>query len=187
MIPVHPKRCLCAFVLWLVLPVAAGAEDKFVVKEVSATLVESALQVSARVDLTLSEAAEQAVDNGVPLTVLTEFELQESGALWNQTLAKGVSRTRLRYHALSSQYVVEDGDSNRVETYRSVTDALRRMGSLRTLTIDLPDPRGDRSRYRLAVRSRLDINALPPPLRAMAFFSPEWRLASDWTRWQINP
>ena len=187
MMPVALKRCLCACALGLVLPVASGAEAEFVVKDVSALLAERALQVSARVDLTLSEAAEQAVDNGVPLTVLTEFEVQESGVLWSHTLARGVSRTRLRYHALSSQYVVEDGISNRVETYRSVADALRRMGSVRTVTIELPNGEANSSRYRLAVRSRLDINALPPPLRTMAFFSPDWRLASDWTRWQINP
>jgi hypothetical protein len=185
--PLRLKRCIFAVALWLSVSAASGAGPEFVVKDVDTTISGRKLQISARVDLTLSEAAERAVDNGVSLTVLTEFELQTSGALWNETVVKGVNRTRLRYHALSSQYVVEDGNSNRVETYRTVADALRRMGSLRTLTLDLPPDGADQSRYRLAVRSRLDINALPPPLRTMAFFSPDWRLASNWTQWQINP
>ena len=37
----------------------------------------------------------------------------------------------------------------------------------------------------MAVRSSLDINALPAPLRPMALFSANWRLSSDWTQWQI--
>lgn len=185
--PRRLTRCVFAVALWLGLSAASGAGPGFVVKSVDTTISEQKLQVSARVDLALSEAAERAVDNGVSLTVLTEFKLQTSGALWNETVEKGVNRTRLRYHALSSQYVVEDGNSSRVETYRTVAEALRRMGSLRTVTLDLPPDGTDRSRYRLAVRSSLDINALPPPLRTMAFFSPDWRLSSDWTQWQINP
>jgi len=32
------------------------------------------------------------------------------------------------------------------------------------------------------VRSLIDINALPAPLRPTALFSPQWQLSSDWSQ-----
>ena len=61
------------------------------------------------------------------------------------------------------------------------------MGLLReqvfTVSGEVP---GDNREYTLIVRSRLDINRLPAALRPLAFFSPSWRLSSDWTRWQVK-
>ena len=38
--------------------------------------------------------------------------------------------------------------------------------------------------YMLYVRARLDIEALPSPLRPLAYLSSLWRLESEWYRWQ---
>ena len=161
----------------------------FVVENVQANLVQQELHVSTKINLSLSEQAELAVDNGVPLVVLTEFALIKDGILWNKTLLKHKNGQQLRYHSLSDRYVVEDLDVEEIDTYGSVTEALQSMGAFRSVVLPLPESMGmDATQYTLSVRSRLDINKLPAALRPLAFFSPSWRLTTDWTSWQItNP
>lgn len=159
----------------------------FTVQDVEANLAERALRVSTRIELNLSEQAERAVENGVPLVVLTELELVKGGVFWDQTLAKYRNGQQLRYHSLADRYIVENLNDEHIDTYASLDEALRSMGVLRSLEIPVPEGlEVDSPAYRLEVRSRLDINRLPAPLRPLAFFSPSWRLSSDWTTWPIT-
>ena len=164
-----------------------SAYADFVVENVQADLVQQELHVSTKINLSLSEQAELAVENGVPLVVLTEFALIKDGILWDKTLLKHKNGQQLRYHSLSDRYVVEDLDVEEIDTYGSVTEALQSMGAFRSVVLPLPESTGtDTTQYTLSVRSRLDINKLPAALRPLAFFSPSWRLSSDWTSWRIT-
>lgn len=168
--------------LWL-----QPADADFVVRDVQASLVQQQLHVSTKIELNLSEQAELAVENGVPLVVLTEFALVRSGYFWDNTLFKHRNGKRLRYHSLSDRYVVEDLEVNGINTFNSVTEALQSMGVFRSLVFPLPQEIDANSpHYSLIVRSRLDINKLPAALRPLAFFSPSWQLSSDWTSWRIT-
>ena len=159
------------------------ATAEFVIKQVSAQLAADELRVSAEVDLRLSNEAQAALENGVPLVVLTEIEVLKPGAFWDETLVKRELRSRLRYHALSDRYVIErEEQGTGMESFRSVGNALRQLGKIRNVEIPVNTLPADTL---LAVRSSLDINALPAPLRPMALFSANWRLSSDWTQWQI--
>ena len=159
----------------------------FFVRDVEARLDDRNLRVSTRVELNLSEQAELAIENGVPLVLLTEFELQRRGLLWQRTLLKSRVRRQLRYHSLADGYVVEDLEQGGIDIFDSVNDALSSMGFLREQVFAIPaDVSVDDRGYTLHVRSRLDINRLPAALRPLAFFSPSWRLSSDWTRWQVK-
>lgn len=180
-------RYLLFVLLWCVY--VENVYSDFVIRDVQASLVQKELHVSTNIELNLSEHSELAVENGVPLVVLTEFALIRDGVLWNKTLYETRNRQILRYHTLADRYVVEGIDDAKFDTYRSVDEALENMGVLRSLVFELPQNlKIDSPEFTLAVRSRLDLNKLPAPLRPLAFFSPSWQLASDWTLWPIkNP
>lgn len=182
----NKKFLLIAITYWLCFELAHA---DFVVKDVQANLVRQELLVSTKIDLNLSDQAELAVENGVPLVVLTEFALVRNGLLWNDTLFRHRNGQRLRYHSLSDRYVVENLEMDKIDTYGSVTEALQSMGVFRSLVFTVPEEiKADSPDYALVVRSRIDINRLPAALRPLAFFSPSWQLSSDWTSWQItNP
>lgn len=179
-------------VLFLSAAVLCGMQPEFVradfvVTDVKARLDRNDLYVSTRIQLDLSEQAELAVENGVPLVVLTEFVLMRDGFLWDETLLESRIRQQLRYHSLADRYVVENLEGGEMNTYSSVSKALKSMGVLRSRLSPLPaEVDIDRPEYTLEVRSRLDINRLPAALRPLAFFSPSWRLSSDWTKWQVT-
>ncbi|MDZ7810427.1 MAG: DUF4390 domain-containing protein [Arhodomonas sp.] len=45
---------------------------------------------------------------------------------------------------------------------------------------------GAGTRYTVAARAGLNTEALPRPLRSMAYLSPQWQLESEWKRWRLR-
>ena len=168
-------------VVVLALLVCGSARAQFVVDKVEARQVDQGVRVRVELDLNLTDAAEQALSHGVPLIVVHEIALTRNGWLWNKVEKRSSERHRLRYHVLSGRYVV-DRDQQLLETFRTVSDALNFI-NIATATFDVP---AQSPPYMIAVRSRIDINALPAPLRPTALFSPDWQLSSDWSQWPIN-
>lgn len=160
------------------------AHADFSIKKVVAQEDPDHLLVSADMDLSLTTEARAAVENGVPLVVLTEFAVMQPGTFWDSTLLRRKLRGRLRYHALSDRYIVERTDKPEMEIFRSMDSALRYLGRITDLRFEMKQKLPKDSL--LAVRSRLDVNALPAPMRPMALFSSDWRLSSTWTRWRID-
>ena len=167
-------------VLTATLVLCGAARAQFVVERVDARQVDGQVRVRADLDLALSDAAEQALVHGVPLIVVHEIELLKNGWVWSRVQGHASERHRLSYYALSGQYIV-DSDSAMLESFRSITEALEYMDST-SATFDVP---AQSTGYAVAVRSRIDINALPAPLRPMALLSPQWQLSSDWSQWPI--
>jgi len=170
----------------MLLPSAPAAAD-FEVRRVDVKHVADRLVVNAVFDLTLTEETERAVNQGVPLVVLMEFAVIEDGWLWERRRVRYQSRSRLRYHALSDHYIVDVAGSEEFETFRSLNDALKHIGTVKALVLDWSSfTRGRVRPGEIDVRSRLDINALPAPLRPTAYLSGEWQLGGDWTRWRVE-
>lgn len=163
------------------LLLCGAAHAQFIVEAVDAQQVDEQVRVTVRLDLSLTDAAERALAHGVPLIVVHEIALKKNGWLWDRTRRQTSERHRLRYHALSGQYVVERNDVI-LDTFRTVSDALEFIDAA-SATFDAPAPA---PAYSVAVRSRIDINALPAPLRPTALFSPQWRLSSRWSQWPVN-
>ena len=170
---------------WLLLSPLGVADFK--VHRVDAKHVADRLVINAVLDLSLTEETEQAVNHGVPLVVLTEFAVVEDGRLWERRRVRYQTRSRLRYHALSDHYIVDVAGSEDIETFRTLSDALEHIGTLKALVLDWPSfTRNGARTGEIDVRSRLDINALPAPLRPTAYLSGQWQLGGDWTRWRVE-
>jgi len=174
------KPCI-GLLLVLTLAFCPLARAQFVVDRVEARQVEDSIQVQVHLDLSLTDATEDALSHGVPLIVVHEITLNRGGWLWNRVEQRTSKRHRLRYHMLSGRYVV-DSDNAVLDTFRSLSDALEYINSA-AVRFEVPGQNGE---YTVAVRSRIDVNALPAPLRPTALLSPAWQLSSDWTQWPIN-
>jgi len=172
---------LAALLVLLPLSCGATAHAQFRVDRVEARRVDEGIQVKVDLELSLTDATEEALSHGVPLIVVHEIALRRNGWLWRTMEQQTSKRHQLRYHALSGRYVV-DSDGAVLDTFQSISDALEFINSA-TARFELP-ARSDE--YNVAVRSRIDINALPAPLRPTALFSPQWQLSSDWSQWPID-
>lgn len=176
--------CLCLLLgLLLALlnsPRGVRAEG-FSVEQASAELVDGVYQVDARLNYQLDGKPREALENGVPLVLEVELRVQRAREyLWNETIAEVLTRHKLKYRALTQQYQLENLTTGEIESFTSLNSALNHLRQLRNFPLidaSLLQPDQD---YLLGVSTNLDIEALPTPLRALAYVTSDWYRSSAW-------
>jgi hypothetical protein len=157
---------------------AAGA---FAVDEVQASWANGRMNVSYRQNLKLSPEAQTALIHGVALTVETEMILRVADT--KTRVARHRSRYQVRFLPLSEHYELSRQDNDELRTYPRLRHALAAIGNSRVTFETGALPRGE---YELLVRTYLDKQTMPPPMRLPALFSSRWRHESDWTTWPLT-
>ena len=172
----------------LALSVSGGfaRAEGFDVRSAETRLVNGVYLLDADLALGFSTEAIEALDSGVPLTVIVELKVVEVRPyVWDKSVAKLESRSQLSVHALSNQYIVENLNSGASRAFRTLPGALDALGMLESFPMldeYLLEPD---EQYNLKLRARLDIEALPAPLRPVAYLSSLWRRESEWSTWSI--
>ncbi|HHZ87821.1 MAG TPA: DUF4390 domain-containing protein [Chromatiales bacterium] len=172
--------------LLALLPSAAQARPGEISVESATTRVNHSVhQLYARVNYSLPDVSTEALHNGVPLTFVVEAEvIRHRSWVWDETIETTSLQYRLRYHALSESYQLINTETGNQRSFRNLATALRELGNIQKLPLVatahlLPD-----ERHSIQIRALLDIEALPLPLRSVAYMSPDWHVSSDWYVWQ---
>ena len=136
----------------------------------------------------LSDTMIEALENGVPLTFVTEVMLEpEDNSFWQSALVKKSLRRKLRYHPLAESYEVWDSQTEKSRFFATREAALVALGDISDWAL-VPADRLEKKRfYRVTVESWHDIGALPLPLRPRAYLSPGWHLSSKVYEWRLQP
>ena len=166
---------------------ATPAGGEFVVQHAALRPAGGAYVVDARIDFAFSEDNLEAMRNGVALTVIVDIEVRrERGQWWDETLATRQLRDRIETNVLTGRYRLRNLDDGSARNYRSLEEMLETLGHLQSVPIVARERLSDDSPYTARIRARLDIEALPSPLRPIAYLSPEGRLNSGWFEWRIE-
>jgi len=172
-----------AAVIWLgaaSLVQAEGIETKSAELE----LVEDTYQLRAELDVSLNATLEDALNKGVPLNFIAEFELRRPRWYWlDETVSAAQQHIRLSYHALTRQYQLSVNNQQR--NFSELNEARRELGRLRDWPVAKRSQLKDKQNYVAALRFRLDLSHLPKPLQVNALAAKEWNLDSDWYRWNF--
>lgn len=177
-------RAVLAVMLWI--PVSLAAAD-FSIREAASRLEGGVYLVDAIVDFEFSETALEALDNGVPLTLVVEVRIQREDAwFWNRNLVSRKVRYEIRYHALSGLYEISDAETGVQERFATRQAAMAKLGELHNIEVAHADELAEGRRYRMALRAFLDIESLPLPLRPLAYISPQWHLGTGWEKWRLD-
>lgn len=147
--------------------------------------------LSAQIDYPLTPRVIEALQNGVPITFFQELKLVESIPIlgrfwqWETTLWQTRLNYELRYHALSEQYVLKSLETEDQQNFPNIDGALTALGEIQDLSLP-PEFMMATDDLKLLIRSGLDLNALPTPMRPGAMISSKWQLTSPWVRavWQ---
>ena len=166
--------------------VANADSPQFRVNHARTVLVDQVYRLEVSLDYHFSAEALNALRNGVPLTLVLDIEVyQPRRYLWENVLAVLEQRYQIQYHALSDKYLLRNLNSGSQSTFTSLADALASLsdvGDIPIIDAHLLDPG---QHYMVRVRSRLDIDALPVPLRLEAYVSSDWWLTSGWYSWDL--
>ena len=142
--------------------------------------------VSAQVDFKLSPYLEQALLNGVLLNVRTFVGLGERRDWWwNDTENLSTINYQIKYHALSRHFLLTRNDTNEHWNYRSLSAALRKMGSVVNYKLPPLSNRIKQGNHYLFMNIRLSPATLRLPLRIQSLFSSQYSMASEVVSWPL--
>ncbi|NOZ09563.1 MAG: DUF4390 domain-containing protein [Gammaproteobacteria bacterium] len=187
--PLYKKfKYYMPIVLMSLLAATSVVAGEFQVKNAQAWLAGKAVIVTADMDLVLSEDAEAALTSGIPLDILVEFAVyRDRWLIWNKRLGQWTLRTQVKYHALSGLYIVTLQNSGESRSFATQNRALKYVGTLDRVSLPVAiKNKVDSNHYWLEMRVLMDVEALPVPLRPLAYLAAPWHLNSDWTRWSVE-
>ena len=166
-------------------PAAALAEG-IGVRSAEVQLVDDGWQLDAQFDMQFNARLEEAVNRGVPLYFIVEFEISRPRWYWFDEKPIQVSQVyKISYTPLLRQYRLSVG--NIYQNFTRFEEVTRVLSRLRGWHIADKGAFKKDQVYQAALRMRLDTAQLPKPFQLNAIASRDWTLESDWHRWSITP
>ena len=144
--------------------------------------------LDASFNIGLTPTVKEALNRGVPMYFLVEFELiyprWYTLYFWNKRVVDMQQIYRLSYNALTRQYGLSYGVLN--QTFDTLEDALSVLGGINDQPVFDESVLDDDRVYEAQLRMRLDTSRLPKPFQIDALGSDSWDVASSWFRWTVK-
>jgi hypothetical protein len=144
--------------------------------------------VTAEIEYRFPEVALKALEEGIPLSFKVCLKVGRLGLLgWPETLTQEERTIQLRYQPLAKSYQVSDLGSGVVVHYASLATVLDTLSHLRGWLLPELPPQEAGEKREASLSFSFDVEALPLPLRLVAYISPEWKINTPAYRWQLDP
>ncbi len=174
--------------LWLLLAATAVAAAGIEYKAVAIGEEKGWIVIDIVEQYQLSDTMIEALENGVPLSFVTEAAIEPEDAwFWQKPLASKHLRRTLRYHPLAESYEVRDSITRKSRFFATREAALTALGDIQGWKLVRADRLKKNQYYRVTVESWHDIGRLPLPLRPRAWLTPSWHLSSKVYEWRLQP
>lgn len=182
------SRALRAGVIALVLALSSFCAQAAGISVTSATIepTEDGWNLEAAFDVQFSPRLEEAVNRGVPLYFVVDFELARPRWYWFDEKPVRLSQSyRISYTPLLRQYRLTVGTV--YQNFTRFEEVTRVLSRVRGWHVAERGALKKDQAYQASVRMRLDTAQLPKPFQLNAIASRDWSLASEWHRWTITP
>lgn len=180
---------LAGWILLLLCHAVGGraADYGFVVKRAELVSAGESYLLNADVDYRFSDAAIEALEHGVPLTLVARFKIKRQRDYWlDETILSETRRFHIRYHPLAKSFQLLHENSGIPQSFAGLSALLGAMGEIRGWRIIPASPLEPDNCYLASLSVKLDIEALPLPLRPLAYVSPDWYLGSPKFQWRVE-
>ena len=176
------RRYSLFFVFMLTCLLASAKTHHIIIKNADLKASGNHYLLNADLEIALGEEVEMAINKGVPVEFVYEFELLRPRVLWfDAVVASAKTRIKVSYHALSRQYLVtQDG---RQTSHDILSEAMIELVQLYDWHVfDQSDTeRGEKYVAELTVN--LDKTKLPKAIQVDAIGSVNWNLVSEPYTW----
>ena len=183
------KKYSLLFALGLSLLAATVAQAEGVeVRHAALVAGEEGYYLEADFDIALNPTLEDALNKGVPLYFLLEFEVIRPRWYWlNEKVFNTQQQYRLSYNALTRQYQYRLGAGSLFQNFGALPEALDFLSRVRRRQVLETGVLSKGNTYIAGVRMRLDVSQLPKPFQLNALASRDWNFGSEWHRWSVTP
>ena len=176
---------LVALSMSLLATPAAQAEG-IEVRHAALVTGEEGYFLEADFEIALNVTLEEALNKGVPLYFLLEFEVIRPRWYWlNEKVLNTQQQYRLSYNTLTRQYRL--GVGSLYHNFGALPEALDFLSRVRRRQVLDPGILSKDNTYTAGVRMRLDVSQLPKPFQLNALASRDWNFGSEWHRWSVRP
>jgi hypothetical protein len=185
-----PKQPLLVRLLWLIatllLLVEVVRADTIAVQSAELLAEDDDYVLNAQFDFSFNPTLEQALQKGISLYFVLEFELGRPRWYWlDEKVAQVSIQYRLSYTPLTRQYRLTSGLL--AQQFDSLEEVQRILSRVVSRPVVARDALVAGARYDAGVRLRLDGTLLPKPFQVNALTSRDWTLQSEWYRWSFTP
>jgi hypothetical protein len=176
-----------ALVVLLMVAAAPLAQAEGIgIKSATVELTDDGWQLAADFDMQFNPRLEEAVNRGVALYFVVDFELARPRWYWFDEKPVQLSQTyKISYTPLLRQYRLSVGSV--YQNFTRFDEVTRVLSRLRGWHVSDKGALKKDVIYQAGIRMRLDTTQLPKPFQLNAIASRDWTLASDWHRWTITP
>ena len=165
------------------LAFAAGSSIN--IKSAELQLQDDYYGLDADVDMSFDKEIEEAINKGVPLTFLIEFQIVSPRKYWFDDEIVTVTRTvSLSYHALSRQYLVNRGGHQ--QSFETISEAIHELVELSDWKVIDKSLLEKPELYKAALLIRLDQTKLPKAIQVDTIASEKWSLTSQKFEWTLK-
>lgn len=168
---------------------AAPLAEEVEFRRVALSLSEDGfILLDAEVDYDLNDTVSEALENGVPLTFETHVQMRRVQAwIWEADVVEHRLRTVLRYRPLSGLYELRNLLGDEKLSFATRDAALRALGKIVAMPVVRRDILDLDEEYLVRVDVKLDIEALPLPMRPGAYIDRDWSIESEPWEWRLRP
>ena len=145
------------------------------------------LRVDADIAYHISKETRDALEHGIPLEFNIEFRIKkEREWIWDEIIVTKMITFRVEYQPLSGHYLVTQTNTGHKHQFRNLQEVLEFIGDINHFPLIGADMIVPDNNYKAEIRVKLNIQALPAPLRPLAYISSQWQLSSHWQAWTIE-
>ena len=136
----------------------------------------------AQFDFEMPAALEDAVNRGIALYFVVDFEMFRSRWYWfDKKLVDRAMTYRLTYSPLTRQYRLARGTlAQPFDTLAEALATIKRVRGWKVIDKGVVRADDDMKDFRGQLRLRLDVSQLPKPFQINALTNSDWTLTSDW-------
>jgi Domain of unknown function (DUF4390) len=139
----------------------------------------------ARIEYPDNPEIRDALRDGITLFFELDTRVERARRFWFDAEVVALTlRRELVYHAVSERYVVKDTRSGDQQSYATLEEALKQLGTVDGWPI-LVEPQLDGGMYQVSVRAGVRRGRLPASLRALMFWTDDWHRTSEWYSWSL--
>jgi hypothetical protein len=172
--------------LWLMCcMIFNAAAEGIQVKNAELVPIDNVYELNADFGIAFSPEVEAALNKGVQLSFLVEFQLVSPREYWfDDEITTKSQLIHLSYHALSRQYLINIDQHQK--TFATLEEAKDELSRLRDWVVLDKSEIVKGENYQAMLRFRLDHSRLPKALQVEALGSEKWTLVSERHRWVPN-
>ena len=171
--------------LLMTSPLGFAAGNSIEIESAELQLQDNHYTLDADVEINFDKDIEEAINKGVPLSFLVEFQIVSPRKYWfDDEVVTATQAVTLSYHALTRQYLVNrNSHQQSFETLSEAKQAVVNLEDWKVIEKSLLDKN---EAYRAALLIRLDQSKLPKAIQVEAIGSEKWNLTSEKFEWALK-